>query len=407
MKLLLQILWGWSVLANGAVGIQVGTVQTNNQNIKLMKMNFTSPVWLQSASNVGGGTPETRFVFVDGENQVRLSANGSVVIKSVQDGEIVLEEYSALNNTAVTINTDADTEVVIYGAVAEFSTYPQYPPRNVLKSLDVSKNTALTYLFCFGSTGLTSLDVSKNTALTYLNCSGTGLTSLDVSQNTALSTLLCSDLTGLTSLDVSKNTALTALYCSGCTGLTSLDVSQNTALNSLDCSGTGLTSLDVSRNTALSTLLCSDLTDLTSLDVSQNTALNSLDCSGTGLTSLDVSRNTALSTLLCSDLTDLTSLDVSQNTALNSLDCSGCTGMMLLNIQNTTRLEFVELFSSTNTNLTTLQVAGTSAMAYEKVENWLNGDAPNGGTVLVDENTPQEVIDAATAKNWTVEYVDA
>ena len=81
--------------------------------------------------------------------------------------------------------------------------------------------------------------------------------------------------------------------------------------------------------------------------------------------------------------------------------------MMLLNIQNTTRLEFVELFSSTNTNLTTLQVAGTSAMAYEKVENWLNGDAPNGGTVLVDENTPQEVIDAATAKNWTVEYVDA
>ena len=277
MKLLLQILWGWSVLANGAVGIQVGTVQTNNQNIKLMKMNFTSPVWLQSASNVGGGTPETRFVFVDGENQVRLSANGSVVIKSVQDGEIVLEEYSALNNTAVTINTEADTEVVIYGAVAEFSTYPQYPPRNVLKSLDVSKNTALTYLFCFGSTGLTSLDVSKNTALTYLNCSGTGLTSLDVSQNTAL----------------------------------------------------------------------------------------------------------------------------------NSLDCSGCTGMMLLNIQNTTRLEFVELFSSTNTNLTTLQVAGTSAMAYEKVENWLNGDAPNGGTVLVDENTPQEVIDAATAKNWTVEYVDA
>lgn len=54
MKLLLQILWGWSVLANGAVGIQVGTIQTNNQNIKLMKMNFTSPVWLQSASNVGG-----------------------------------------------------------------------------------------------------------------------------------------------------------------------------------------------------------------------------------------------------------------------------------------------------------------------------------------------------------------
>ena len=53
MKLLLQILWGWSVLANGAVGIQVGTIQTNNQNIKLMKMNFTSPIWLQSAGSAG------------------------------------------------------------------------------------------------------------------------------------------------------------------------------------------------------------------------------------------------------------------------------------------------------------------------------------------------------------------
>ena len=124
MKLLLQILWGWSVLANGAVGIQVGTVQTNNQNIKLMKFNYNNPAWLQGASNVGGGMPVTRFVFVEGQNQVRLSANGSVVVESVQDGEKVRETYSALSDTLVTINADADTEVVVYGAVTKFAIFP-------------------------------------------------------------------------------------------------------------------------------------------------------------------------------------------------------------------------------------------------------------------------------------------
>ena len=80
---------------------------------------------------------------------------------------------------------------------------------------------------------------------------------------------------------------------------------------------------------------------------------------------------------------------------------------MLLDIQNTSSLASGELASSTMTALTTLQVAGTSAWAYEEVESWLNDYAPNDGTILVDENTPQEVIDAATAKNWTVEYVGA
>ena len=41
--------------------------------------------------------------------------------------------------------------------------------RKHLTSLDVSKNTALTYLDC-SHNDLTSLDVSKNTALTYLDC---------------------------------------------------------------------------------------------------------------------------------------------------------------------------------------------------------------------------------------------
>ena len=83
---------------------------------------------------------------------------------------------------------------------------------NVLTSLDLSNNTALTRLVC-RSNSLTSLDVSKNTALVELNCAGNQLTSLDVSKNTALEYLYCY-YNQLTSLDVSKNTALTSLSCS-------------------------------------------------------------------------------------------------------------------------------------------------------------------------------------------------
>ena len=54
---------------------------------------------------------------------------------------------------------------------------------------------------------LTSLDVTKNTALTYLSCSGNQLSSLDVTKNTALTTLSCSS-NQFSSLDVTKNTKL-------------------------------------------------------------------------------------------------------------------------------------------------------------------------------------------------------
>ena len=187
-----------------------------------------------------------------------------------------------------------------------------------LTSLDVSKNTALTFLRCSGNQ-LTSLDVSKNTALTYLWCYENQLTNLDVSNNTALTELLCHN-NQLTSLDVSKNTALTSLACFE-NQLTSLDVSGCTALTSLACFENQLTSLDVSKNTALTELNCG-WNQLTSLDVSKNTALTRLLCYNNQLTSLDVSKNIALTDLYCQN-NQLTSLYVSNNTALKYLYCYG------------------------------------------------------------------------------------
>ena len=76
--------------------------------------------------------------------------------------------------------------------------------------LSTEKFSALRYLNCGSEckdSQLTSLDVTKNTALTYLYCNYNQLTSLDVTKNTALTKLDCDD-NQLSSLDVTKNTKL-------------------------------------------------------------------------------------------------------------------------------------------------------------------------------------------------------
>lgn len=209
----------------------------------------------------------------------------------------------------------------------------------LINSLDVSQNTALSYLRCCGNQ-LSSLDVSKNIELEYLDCGGNQLSSLDVSKNTALRSLGC-DGNQLSSLDVSKNTELEYLSCSSnqlsslnvdqntklrtlqCEGneLNRLNVSQNTALRHLGCTGNKLSSLDVSQNTVLEHLSCS-FNNLSSLNVGQNTVLKELWCDNNKLNSLDVGQSTGLEKLRCG-FNNLCSLDVSQNTNLNNLSCNG------------------------------------------------------------------------------------
>ena len=61
---------------------------------------------------------------------------------------------------------------------------------NELKSLDVSKNTALTGMDCCVNR-LTSLDISNNTLMTELFCQYNNLTALDVSNNKLLKEIVC------------------------------------------------------------------------------------------------------------------------------------------------------------------------------------------------------------------------
>ena len=131
------------------------------------------------------------------------------------------------------INTNGDNEIQLSEA-SVFKGTIDCSSKKIINLKGIEAFTALTSLHCEFNNQLTAIDVSKNTALTSLWC-GYPLTSLDVSNNTALTTLFCSD-TQLTSLDVSNNTALTTLICSG-NQLTTLDVSNNTALTTLRCRG--------------------------------------------------------------------------------------------------------------------------------------------------------------------------
>ena len=198
-----------------------------------MKMNFTSPVWLQSASNVGGGKEYISFVDAMGNPQIKLSCDGDLQIVSTYNGDEMIQTLSNISQQAVSIQSDPNTEIFIYGKVTSFDTTVSYPGGTTeISELNTLHAKSLTYLYC-PNNPLTSLDVRANTALTELDCGSNQLTSLDVSANTALTYLFCNN-NQLTSLNVGANTALTELYCNN-NQLTSLNVGANTALTELDC----------------------------------------------------------------------------------------------------------------------------------------------------------------------------
>ncbi len=160
-----------------------------------------------------------------------------------------------------------------------------------LAELDVSRNTALTHLYC-DNTSISELDVSKNTALTDLYFRNTLIDAIDVSNNTALAELSCIG-TSISTLDVSKNAELIVLWCSN-TSISTLDLSKNTALHYLSFSDTSIKELDLSKNTELILLSCYN-SPIANLDVRNNTGLIELQCYNSNLAYIDITNNSAIS----------------------------------------------------------------------------------------------------------------
>ncbi len=225
-----------------------------------------SPVFLQAAGRAGKGGHVgkiTLFTQFANPSISSISCTGEIKVSSIYNGEPLVETYSDLDGDALSIQADANTQIVISGTditACEIGDNIDYTKISV-------KNTALMGLYCSYCYALTALDVSKNTALTELYCQECyALTALDVSKNTALTELYCQECYALTALDVSKNTALTTLYCEECYALTALDVSKNTALTNLNCENcTKLVSISYpATNEDVSTAIAGAITAATS-----------------------------------------------------------------------------------------------------------------------------------------------
>ncbi|MDR0951686.1 MAG: S-layer homology domain-containing protein [Oscillospiraceae bacterium] len=201
-----------------------------------------------------------------------------------------------------------------------------------ISSLDLSKNTELTNLWC-ATNRLTALDISANTKLIYLECNRNGITDLNLEKNTELTNLICDD-NQISELDVSKNAVLKSLLC-GRNLLTKLDVTKNAELNSLYCDDNLLVSLDVTKNSKLYSLGVGNNL-LTKLDITQNTELDSLLCGSNLLTELNVEANPKLLTVSCYN-NQLISLDVTKNAQLVSLNC-GDNQLRELDLSNNSNL---------------------------------------------------------------------
>ena len=184
-------------------------------------------------------------------------------------------------------------------------------PATGLKTLDLSKNTALESLSVWCDT-LTSLDLSHNTELLEVRLE-TAIPSIDFS---SCGKLKRADISGKTeTIDLSGSAQLETLYLNG-PYLRSPDLSENTALTYLSIQNGSMTEIDVSRNAALKSIQI-DHTPIMALDLSENAALEELTCSNGELYELDLSGNPNL-TSVDVDNNHLLKVDLSHNQQVES-----------------------------------------------------------------------------------------
>ncbi|CAA0185616.1 Protein of unknown function precursor containing LLR and a C-terminal secretion signal. Putative adhesin [Tenacibaculum maritimum] len=239
---------------------------------------------------------------------------------------------------------------------------------NLLKTLDISKNTALEVLNC-SSNQLKTLDISKNTALEVLYCGKNQLTRLDISHNNNLKKLSCR-VNKLSELNLTNNTKLEELSCDA-NKLRELDLSKNLALTFLYCTDNQLTRLNTSNNPQLAYLFCGS-NNIVDINTQHNPLLIRLDCSRNKLTTLDVSDNKELETFFCS-YNALKTLDLSQNKKLAYSFYCHDNKLSSLNIKNGNNHNLKNFRAYNNPNLLCIQVDDVNLANGQSTDLWMKG----------------------------------
>ena len=264
------------------------------------------------------------------------------------DGEISYEEALAI--TMIDVDTDNIESLAGIEHMANLtelncegpfvmSGYEPEEGRGKLKTLDVSKNTKLTKLYC-GFNQFSSLDLTSNVLLERLRCAGNDLNNLDVSKNTELTRLTAYN-NHLSSIDVSNNTKLEVIDLSN-NQIKSIDISKNESLATFNCDDNLLTELDPSNSQKLTNIYCSN-NNLSSINVRKNQKLAKLVIIGNSIPQIDLRNNSELTHLFC-EKNKISELDLSNNTklrqltvndnSLSSLTVNCCPEIEILNANN-------------------------------------------------------------------------
>ena len=264
------------------------------------------------------------------------------------DGEISYEEALAI--TMIDVDTDNIESLAGIEHMANLtelncegpfvmSGYEPEEGRGKLKTLDVSKNTKLTKLYC-GFNQFSSLDLTSNVLLERLRCAGNDLNDLDVSKNTELTRLTAYN-NHLSSIDVSNNTKLEVIDLSN-NQIKSIVISKNESLATFNCDDNLLTELDPSNNQKLTNIYCSN-NNLSSINVRKNQKLAKLVIIGNSIPQIDLRNNSELTHLFC-EKNKISELDLSNNTklrqltvndnSLSSLTVNCCPEIEILNANN-------------------------------------------------------------------------
>lgn len=143
--------------------------------------------------------PEGIVIRVNTQGNINpiIACSGTITVKSVYNGLEVITQYTDIDEV-ITINTDADSDVVITGNLTEMATAPAFSDK--LTSFR-ALNSVLTSLTIGTQNNLTTLCLPK-TITSFTNAGVTGLTKIMYpANNSSVSTAIKNAITNATAAD--------------------------------------------------------------------------------------------------------------------------------------------------------------------------------------------------------------
>lgn len=232
-----------------------------------MKTNFTSPVWLQSASNVGKEGYEVISFYSNGAPTVVLSSIGDITITYRKEGSFDRMSLSEVAGESVYIPADAGTEVKIRGVITEFSTFTNRPLYSGITSLNLSRSESLNKINITANNYLKELDLSKNVNLEYFDAQQVYISSYDFSNNVLLKRCNVQGNDELKMLDLGENPNVETINIVAANKLETI-ISKSSLLTTIGFTDNpALTRIDIYATTQdVATRVASAITNATSVD---------------------------------------------------------------------------------------------------------------------------------------------